>query len=165
MKLIVAVDNEWGIGLDNQLLFRIPEDMKRFRELTKGNIVVMGRKTLESLPNGEPLPNRLNIVLTRQDMSSKDNLVVCHSIEDLLQYIKDTDMEVYVIGGSEIYKQLLDYSREALVTKINSSALKDKYFPNLDKLPNWEVVEESEEHKYKELTYKYVTYKNRDIRV
>ncbi len=164
MKLIVAVDKEWGIGLDNKLLFWIPDDMKHFKEETKGRIVIMGRKTLESLPNGKPLNDRLNIVLTRQDLASQTNLMVCHSLNQLFLYLKRSSDEAYIIGGEAIYQQLLNYADTALVTKVNTIVPKDKYFPNLDTLSNWELVEQSENHQHKGLVYQYTKYRNNRTR-
>ncbi len=163
MKLIVAVDIEWGIGLDNDLLFKIPEDLKYFKNKTLGNIIVMGRKTKESLPGGKGLSNRLNVVLSRQEVIASENLVVCKSLKHLFNYLKDKEKEIYVIGGAEIYNQLLDYCSVALVTKVNAKVPKDKYFPNLDKLSNWELVDEMPENKYKQLVYKFTCYKNNKV--
>lgn len=110
MKLIVAVDNQWGIGKNNDLLVSIPEDMKFFRETTKNGVVVMGRKTLESFPNGKPLKNRLNIVLSQTLKVYDENVLYFKSIENLLTYINNNKLDnVFVIGGGSIYKQLLPY--------------------------------------------------------
>ncbi|MDD4036634.1 MAG: dihydrofolate reductase [Bacilli bacterium] len=165
LKLIVAVDNEWGIGLDNQLLYRIPEDMSYFREKTENNIIVMGRKTFESLPKKKPLPNRVNIILTRQDMKREDDVVICHSIDEVVSKITNIEKDVYIIGGAEIYKQLLDYCSKALVTKVNASATKNKYFPNLDELDNWELVKESDNRVYNGIIYKFTEYQNNKVRM
>ena len=119
MNLIVAVDENWAIGKDNKLLVSIPSDMKFFRETTTGKVVVMGRKTLESFPNGLPLKNRTNIVLTRnRDYQVKDAIVV-HSVPELLVKLdKYSSEDVYVIGGDSVYQELLPYCDVAHVTKI-----------------------------------------------
>ena len=118
MNLIVAVDNNWAIGKNNGLLVRIPEDQKFFRQTTTNHVVVMGRKTLESFPNKIPLPNRVNIVLTKNlDYQAKDAVIV-HSVEELFEVLKDyKDREIFVIGGQSIYEQLLPYCDVAHVTK------------------------------------------------
>ena len=113
MNIIVAVDKNWAIGKDNKLLVSIPADMKMFRQETTGKVVVMGRKTLESFPNGLPLKNRTNIVLTgNKDYNVKDAIIV-HTVEELLEEIKKyPSEEVYCIGGDSVYKQLLPYCEQ-----------------------------------------------------
>ena len=119
MNIIVAVDKNWAIGKDNKLLVSIPADMKMFLKETQGKVVVMGRKTLESFPNGLPLKNRTNIVLTgNKDYNVKDAIIV-HTVEELLEEIKKyPSEEVYCIGGDSVYKQLLPYCDTAHVTKL-----------------------------------------------
>ena len=136
MNIIVAVDKNWAIGKDNKLLVSIPADMKMFRQETTGKVVVMGRKTLESFPNGLPLKNRTNIVLTgNKDYNVKDAIIV-HTVEELLEEIKKyPSEEVYCIGGDSVYKQLLPYCDTAHVTKIDFAYEADSYFPNLDEMP------------------------------
>ena len=141
MNLIVAVDENWAIGKDNKLLVSIPSDMKFFRETTTGKVVVMGRKTLESFPNGLPLKNRTNIVLTRnRDYQVKDAIVV-HSVPELLVKLdKYSSEDVYVIGGDSVYQELLPYCDVAHVTKINHVYAADSWFPNLDETGEWEIT-------------------------
>ena len=141
MNIIVAVDKNWAIGKDNKLLVSIPADMKMFRQETTGKVVVMGRKTLESFPNGLPLKNRTNIVLTgNKDYNVKDAIIV-HTVEELLEEIKKyPSEEVYCIGGDSVYKQLLPYCDTAHVTKIDFAYEADSYFPNLDEMPEWKVI-------------------------
>ena len=104
MNLVVAVDENWAIGNKNQLLVRIPNDMKQFRELTTGKVVVLGRKTLETFPQGQPLKNRTNIILSTDPNYQVKDAIVAHSIEELLTVLKDYDDEdVYIIGGDSIY--------------------------------------------------------------
>lgn len=162
MNLIVAVDVNWAIGKDNKLLVSIPSDMKFFRQTTMGKVVVMGRKTLESFPNGLPLKNRKNIVLTRsRDYKVKDALMV-HSIPELLiKLTKYNSEDVYVIGGDSVYRALLPYCDTAHVTKINHAYEADAYFPNLDEMEDWEITGESEEQTYFDLEYTFVRYERK----
>ena len=159
MNLIVAVDKNWAIGKDNKLLVSIPQDMKFFRETTTGKVVVMGRKTLESFPGGQPLKKRTNIVLTRdKDYKVKDAVIV-HSVEELLEELKNYDeKEIYVIGGESIYRALLPYCKVAHVTKIDHAYEADTYFPNLDDMDEWKVTGVSEEQTYFDLEYEFVRY-------
>ena len=162
MNLIVAVDSNWGIGKDNKLLVSIPADMKFFRTTTSGKVVIMGRKTLESFPNGLPLKNRVNIVITgNKDYKVKDAVVV-HSVEEALQEAgKYPSEDVYVIGGDSIYRQMLPYCSKAHVTKIDFAYQADTFFPNLDQMEEWEITEESEEQTYFDLEYTFVTYEKK----
>ena len=162
MNLIVAVDENWAIGKDNKLLVSIPSDMKFFRETTTGKVVVMGRKTLESFPNGLPLKNRTNIVLTRnRDYQVKDAIVV-HSVPELLVKLdKYSSEDVYVIGGGSVYPELLPYCDVAHVTKINHVYAADSWFPNLDETGEWEITGESEEQTYFDLEYTFVRYEKK----
>ena len=144
MKMIVAVDKNWGIGKNNDLLVSIPADMKMFRTETSGKVVVMGRKTLESFPGGLPLKNRT---------------IVVHSLQELLEEIKKYPKDqVYCIGGDSVYKMLLPYCDTAQVTKIDFAYEADRYFPNLDEMPQWQVAAESEEQTYFDLEYRFVRY-------
>ncbi len=159
MNIIVAVDKNWAIGKDNKLLVSIPADMKMFRQETTGKVVVMGRKTLESFPNGLPLKNRTNIVLTgNKDYNVKDAIIV-HTVEELLEEIKKyPSEEVYCIGGDSVYKQLLPYCDTAHVTKIDFAYEADSYFQNLDEMPEWKVTAESDEQTYFDLEYSFMKY-------
>lgn len=160
MNLIVAVDSNWAIGKENKLLVSIPADMKYFRETTKGNIVIMGRKTLESFPGGMPLKNRVNIVITKNpDYKVKDAIVV-HSVEEAIEESKKYEGEVYVIGGESIYRAMLPYCKTALVTKIDHAYSADTYFPNLDEEEGWRLVGETEEQTYFDLEYVFAKYEN-----
>lgn len=159
MNLIVAVDKNWGIGKNNKLLVSIPSDMKFFRSETNGKVVVMGRKTLESFPNGMPLKNRTNIVLTRdQNYHVKDTIVV-HDIPELLEELKKyPDDQIYVIGGGKVYEELLPYCNVAHVTKIDFAFEADTFFPNLDQMEEWEITATSDEQTYFDLEYSFVKY-------
>lgn len=162
MNLIAAVDENWAIGKNNQLLVRIPADQKFFREMTTGKVVVMGRKTLESFPNGQPLKNRTNIVLTyNKDYAVKDAVVV-HSMDELHEELKKYDSDdVFVIGGEKIYEQLLDECDVAHITKIDFAYDADAYFPNLDQNPDWEITGDSEEQTYFDLEYYFYRYEKK----
>lgn len=161
MKMIVSADENWGIGSNNQLLVRIPDDMRFFREATMGKAVVMGRKTRESLPNGI-LSGRENLVLTHDRQYQAGDAVVLHSLEELRDRLKqyDTD-EVFVIGGESVYRQLLCLCDTVYVTKIDFAYCADTYFPNLDELPEWELTEQSGEQTYFDIIYYFRKYKKK----
>ena len=134
MKLIAAVDKNWGIGRNNRLLVNIPEDMQLFRQETNGKVVIMGRKTFESLKEKSPLYGRKNIVLTTNKSYDAKGAVVCSSVEEVLDAVKDyDDNDIYVIGGGEIYKEFLPYCDVAHITKIDYKYDADTYLENLDK--------------------------------
>ena len=159
MNVIVAVDKNWGIGKDNKLLVSIPSDMKFFREETMNKVVVMGRKTLESFPNGLPLKRRTNIVLTKDRNYKVKDAILVHSVEEFMEELKKYDSEdIYVIGGDSIYRQLLPYCDVAHVTKIDYAYEADSYFPNLDEMSDWTVERTSEELTYFDLEYMFVKY-------
>jgi dihydrofolate reductase len=162
MDAIVAVDSNWGIGFNGNLLYRIKEDMSRFKARTKNHIVVMGRKTFESLPDQKPLKNRINIILTRQDITyDYDNVIVMHSVEEVLNYCKDK--EAYCIGGAEIYNLFLPYLDKVYLTKIKQKTLNvDTYFPNLYNIPGWKVlyVTETKEDEENEVFYSFQVFKH-----
>lgn len=162
MNCIVAVDENWAIGYKNELLVRIPADQKFFRQETTGKVVVLGRKTLETFPQGRPLPNRTNIIVsTKQDYQVKDAIVV-HSIDELLEELKKYNTEdVYIIGGDSIYKQMLPYCDTAHVTKIDHAYAADTYFPNLDAMDEWEISADSDEQVYFDLTYHFLKYERK----
>ena len=159
MNFIAAVDENWAIGNKDDLLVRIPADHKAFRQETTGKIVVLGRKTIETFPQGLPLKNRTNIILsTNKNYQVKDALVV-HGLEELFACLKDYDTkDVYVIGGESVYRQLLPYCDTAHITKIDHAYEADAYFPNLDKLPEWEITADSEEQTYFDITYHFLKY-------
>lgn len=165
MKAIFSIDKNWGIGYKGQLLKRVPEDMKFFKQTTIGKVVVMGRTTFESLPGREPLKDRTNIVLSRNAEFSHPGVTVCRSIDELPETLKSyQDDEVYVIGGAEIYRQLMPFYTEALVTKFDAEFTADTYFPNLDREEGWvsEVITDSLEYdgmKYSRVKYIKVTHK------
>lgn len=159
MNLIVAVDKNWAIGHKNDLLVRIPADQRFFREETTGKVVIMGRKTLESFPQKQPLKNRKNIVITRDRNYKVKDAIVVHSIEEALKEVEGVPTEdVYVIGGATIYEQMMEYCDVAHVTKIDFAYQADTYFPNLDEKPEWQIVADSEEQTYYDLEYYFLRY-------
>ena len=162
MNLIVAVDKNWAIGYQNKLLVSIPEDMKFFRNETTGKVVVMGRKTLETFPNGLPLKNRTNIVLTRNPDYKVKGAEVCGSVEEALELISAYPPEdLYIIGGDTIYKQFLPYCDTAHVTRIDHAYMADAWFPNLEQDPEWELTGESEEKTYFDLEFSFCKYERK----
>ncbi len=162
MKAIVAVDLDWGIGYKGQLLERIPEDMKFFKEKTLGKIIIMGRETLESLPGKKPLKDRTNIVLTKnRRYDDNKNMIVSHSLKELFQETnKYNEEEVFVIGGESVYSQLLPYCSECYVTKIENNYEADKHFADLDRQNGWKQIWQSEEKKYNDISFKFTKYIN-----
>lgn len=159
MNLIAAVDQKWAIGKNNQLLVSIPADMKFFRETTLDKVVVMGRKTLESFPGGQPLKKRVNIVMTKDQNYQVKDAIVVHSLEELLEILKPyKEEDIYVIGGESIYRQLLPYCKLAHITKIDHAYEADTYFPNLDEDPEWELTGVSDEQTYFNLEYEFRRY-------
>lgn len=161
MKCIVAVDNVWNIGKNNDLLFSIPTDMKFFRTTTSGKVVVMGRKTLDSFPGGKALPKRVNIVLTANENFERENVTACGSVEAVLKEVEkyNTD-DVFVIGGEAVYKLFLPYCDTALVTHVDAVAEgADKKFPDLSQLSEWKLTEKSEPVEENGYTFRFCTYK------
>ena len=161
ISAIVAVDENWGIGFNGELLEHIPEDLKYFKALTTGYIVVMGRKTWDSLPR-KPLPDRTNIIISNQGNLLLENGAIRLKLEDLLLGIANFEEDIFVIGGGTIYKELLPFCDRVYVTKIfKSHENVDTYFPNLDEPEEWntwKVVEQSKTYTYNDLMYQFWTY-------
>lgn len=155
MNLIVSVDKNWGIGKNNKLLFSLKGDMEFFKEKTMGKAVIMGRKTLDSLPDGKPLKNRINIVLTRDTSFKCDGVVVCHSVDGVLEKIRAYP-DAFVIGGGEIYKLLLPYCDTAYVTKIPQSADAEVFMVNLDEREDWKMIKSTGYSEYNLCEYKKI---------
>lgn len=159
MNLIVAADNNWAIGNKNELLVRIPNDQKHFREETVGKVVVLGRKTLATFPQGLPLQNRINIILSRDKNYRVKGAQVVHSLEALLKELKKyREEDIYIIGGESIYRQMLPYCKVAHVTKIDREYEADTYFPNLDQDPQWHITADSDEQTYFDIAYQFLKY-------
>ena len=162
MNMIVAVDKHWGIGYKNKLLVSIPADMKFFREMTTGNVVVMGRKTLESFPGGLPLADRTNIVLTRNEGYQVRNAMIFHTLEAVLEKLKEYPSDrIFVIGGESIYRQFLPYCDVVHVTKVDHLYQADAFFPDLDAMEDWEITGDSEEQTYFDLEYTFYRYERK----
>lgn len=155
MQAIVAVSQSWGIGKGGDLLFRLPSDLRRFKAMTTGHTVIMGRKTLDSLPGGKGLPHRRNLVLSRQSDFAPDRAEVIHSVEDILKTAED---DAFVIGGQQVYEQLLPYCARVYVTKVLADPEADAFFPDLDKLPEWKVASAGEMLTENGLSFQYVEY-------
>lgn len=166
MKAIVAVDSNWGIGYKGNLLQRIPEDMRFFRQMTLNKVVVMGRKTFESLPGKEPLKDRVNITLSKSENIEKDGIIICRSVDGLfLELKKYNSDDIFVIGGEEVYTQLLPYCSEAHVTKFNGAYSADRYFPNLDEMEGWKLVCVGEPKEFNDIRYNRLKYVNENPKV
>ena len=139
MELIVAVYDDWGIGRDGTQPIALSADRKFFREMTKGAMVIAGRRTIADFPGQKPLPGRINVALTRQDLEIP-GFTVCHSPEEAAELAK-TAQRAMVIGGGSIYKQMLAYCDAAYITKVHVTPESDTYFPNLDEMEDWYVAE------------------------
>lgn len=163
MIAIAAVSENWGLGKDNDLLFHISADMKRFRALTSGGTVIMGRKTLDSMPGGKALPGRRNIVITRDRNFKRENVEVAHSVEEAAAMVAQEDPnKVWVIGGGEIYKAMLPYCSKCCITHVHAAPECDVFFPDLSKLDNWKILQREEEQTEGDLTFRFVDYSNEE---
>ena len=156
---IVHADKEWGIGKGNDMMFSLPADMKFFRSTTMGHTVVMGGNTLRSFPNQKPLKNRVNIVLSRGQV--RDDCIIVRSYEELKTEMKSRKNEdIYVIGGGEVYKELLPYCHEVLVTKVDAVGGAEVFFPNLDENPDFVCVDEGIPQEDNGYTIRFTRYRN-----
>lgn len=179
MKAIVNVSENWGIGAGGDLLEHIPEDMKFFRETTKGKVIIMGRRTLLSFPGGHPLKNRTNIVLTSRresidpammdainlDTTKNTRLIIAENTDEVLRLTKLYNPDdVYVVGGEAVYREFLPYCSEALVTVNDSKKKADTFFPDLNELENWKLKKESMTHEFEGIKYRFTTYINTDFK-
>lgn len=162
MNIIAAVDKCWGIGKNNQLLVRIPNDQKLFLEETTGKVIVMGRKTLESLPGCQPLIGRTNIILTEDRNFKVKGTIVCYSMEETLELLKDYPSEdIFIIGGDSVYHQFLPYCNVAHITWIDYTYDADTFFPDLDQDSGWEMVIAGDEQTYFDICYEFRMYKRK----
>ncbi len=163
MILIFAVDKNWGIGFAGKMLASIPDDLNRFRMITEGNIVIMGRRTLEAIPGQGPLPNRINILVTSNNDFQGQGFHIIDSLDDLFPLLQEinpnNEKQVFVTGGESIVRQLMPYCNKAYITKIDKSFDDiDTSIPSLDLDPSWKIVDESKTYKYNDLYYRYVDY-------
>jgi len=166
MKAIVAVDNHWGIGYQGDLLVSLPEDQKdTFKRLTLGKTVIYGRKTLYTFPGQRLLPDRTNIILSRNPFFIREGAIILHSVEDLIAYCRDhEEQELFLIGGAEIFRCLLSYCAEAIVSRIDYSFSADVFFPNLDEDPDWIEASCSDViHSVKGFDFTVHTYRNQNV--
>ena len=157
MELIVAVYDDWGIGKDGTQPIALSADRKFFRETTRGAMVIVGRKTLADFPGGKPLPNRVNVVLTRQD-TKIDDVVICHSPEEAAVLAKMAERAM-VIGGGSIYRQMLPYCDTAYVTKVHTCPESDTFFHNLDEDPHWQLTQTLQAGQENGIAYEMCLYK------
>lgn len=159
MNMIVAADKNWAIGNRGELLITIPNDHKHFREETTGKIVVLGRKTLLTFPQGLPLKNRTNIILSTNPYYRAEDAVVAHSLKELLDVLARYKSEdIYIIGGESVYRMMLPYCDTVHVTKIDHNYEADAHFPNLDERPEWRITADSEEQTYFDIAYRFLKY-------
>ena len=155
MNLIVAVDKNWAIGRDGDQLIYIPEDLKHFKALTTGHPVILGRKTLATFPGGRPLKGRRNLILSRDPAFAPEGAEV---FPDLDQLLSVAPADSFVIGGASVYRTLLDCCDTAYITRIDASFPADKYFPDLDADPRWQIKKISEPMEYEGISFRYYTY-------
>lgn len=160
ISAIVAVDENFGIGFNGDLLEHIPEDLKHFKELTSGHTVVMGRKTWDSLPK-KPLPNRHNLVITKDpsiyELTNEVWFYTLRQIEVLM--LKNKNVNYFILGGGQIYEKLLPICDKVYLTKIMVSHENvDTYFPNIELMDNWKCIEQSEIKQYNDISYQFKTY-------
>lgn len=161
MELIVNVTENWGIGLRDQLLVAISADLKRFRALTTGKTVILGRRTLATFPGGKPLKNRENIVLTHDEHFAAEGALVAHDLPELFALLRGKNLDdVCVIGGASVYEQLLPYCARARVTKTQLTPEADRFFPNLDELENWQIEHETSPQEENGVRFFYIDYVN-----
>ena len=157
MEAIVAVNDDWGIGAEGTQSIVLKADRAFFKAMTKGNAVIMGRRTLEDLPGGKPLKDRVNIIVTRRDMEIEGAIVV-HSTEEAIELATHYE-RCMVVGGASIYMQFFPDLDRVYVTKINAHAESTAFFPNLDRNPAFECEYEGEEQEEDGITFRFVTYK------
>lgn len=157
LELIVCADRGWGIGKDGKLLFHIEQDMEFFKSKTVGKAVIVGRKTLDSFPDKEPLKDRVNIVLTRDSEFNREGVTVCRTVNEVLEEAKKYP-EAFVIGGGEIYSLLLPYCSRAYVTKVDATLPSDTCMVNLDREKDWKMVSETKDFTHGEFTYRFAVY-------
>ncbi|MDE7245404.1 MAG: dihydrofolate reductase [Oscillospiraceae bacterium] len=160
MNAIAAVSSAWGIGYQNDLLFHISPDLKRFRALTAGGTLIMGRKTFDSLPGGKPLPKRRHIILTRSPDFFREGIETAHSLEEAFRLTADSE-NVWVCGGGEIYAAFLPYCSRCYLTHVDADPPCDTYFPKISDNPDWRVLEEQAPDTDGIFRYQFIDYMNR----
>lgn len=159
LTIIAAAAENNALGKDNQLVWHLPDDFKRFKKLTSGHHIIMGRKTFDSFP--KPLPNRTHVVITRQDNFKKEGILVVHSLERAIELSAD-DPQPFVIGGGEIYKMAMKLADKIELTRVHGTFEADTFFPEIDenqwKLVSEEFHEKDEKHNY---AFTYLTYERK----
>ena len=159
MELIVAVYDDWGIGRDGTQPIALSADRKFFRETTRGAMVIAGRKTIGDFPGQKPLPGRVNIALTRQELEIP-GFTVCHSPEEAVEMAKNAE-RCFVIGGGSIYRQMLPYCDTAYITKVHTTTESDTYFPNLDEDGQWYIAQTLQSGEENGISYEMLLYKRK----
>ena len=160
MIAIVAVDKNWGIGKGGEQLIYISRDLKRFREFTTGNTIILGRKTMYTFPGSKPLKNRRNLILSRNPDFQPEGAEVFPGLEELMEQVTDPD-NTYVVGGASVYHTMIGQCDRAYVTKIDAEYPADCWFPNLDADPNWEVESEEDWQEQDGVRFRYVNYRKK----
>ena len=160
MDAIVATDRSWAIGYRGDLLFRLSHDLKRFKELTIGHPVILGRKTLETFPGKKPLPGRPHFILSRDPAFQVENARVFHNEETLLA---QAPPDSFLIGGESVYRLLLPHCRRVFLTKVDAVFPADAHFPNLDEIPQWKLVHASSVMEEDGFPFRYLTYENKEL--
>ena len=155
MNLIALVDRNWAIGLNGQQIIYIPEDLKRFKSLTKGKAVILGRKTLYTFPNGQPLKERRNLILSKNKGLNIDGAEVFKSIEELMA---NAPKECFVIGGETVYREMLKFCDKAYITYLDAEFEADSFLTDLDKEADWKILNESDTMEYKDIKYTFRLY-------
>lgn len=160
MKLIAVVSQDWGIGYQGRLLFSLPGDLRRFRALTLGQTILMGRATLDSLPGGQPLPGRRNLVLTHDRSFFREQAIPLYSVSETLDYCTNLSGKVWVIGGASVYQVFLPFCEAAELTFVRASRPADRFLPKLDEASGWKLAGESETFREGNTCYTFRTYQN-----
>lgn len=160
VTMIAAVGQNRELGKDNKLLWHLPEDLQFFKQQTMGKPIVMGKKTLDSLPR--LLPGRMHLVLTHQELEPNDQIIVFHDIDTLVNYIADLDQEVMIIGGAQVYKEMLEYSDKMILTEVEEAKEADVFFPYFDR-SKWNC-EEISSHSEGNIHYKHLSYTRKNKR-
>jgi len=164
LNFIVVVDKNYGIGCKDQLLTHIPEDLKYFKKMTLGKVIIMGRTTFEALPGGKALPGRTTIVLSNNPSYNIEGVIVAHGLQALFDLLKNySNDDIFVAGGEAVYNQLLPYCENGYVTRINAVYEADKYLPNISQIPEWKKISQSEESNHNGISFSFNKYYNSNV--
>ena len=164
MNFIVAADLDYGIAKNGDLLARLPKDLQFFKEKTLGNVVIMGRKTLESLPGKKPLPGRTTLILSRSPEYTCEQTTVLHSAQEVLTWLKERQIpeeQVFVSGGAEIYRLFMPYCQAGYLTKIYHHFDADRRIENIEQKPDWQEIERSPQQQENGYVYEWITYRRK----